>query len=177
MRKSILTACITWLIATYSFGQKPQVLFYGYVEEGKIEQSDDRSNKEPKKLKGVEIKVFDGATPIKTISARETGFYGVLLEAGPIYQVVFSKEGYFSKSFELDCRELFYPEDGSAVKCLSDISLFKEVDSAELRELSQTTYAKCSFFNGQMAWDQSYTAQSKNKFMSAARSMYTASGK
>jgi hypothetical protein len=177
MKKVLLLTCITWLITTSSFGQKPQVLFYGYIEEGKIEQVEGKSNKEPKKLKGVEITVMDGSTPIKKVTARETGFYGILLDAGPIYHVVFNKEGYFSKTFELDCRELFYPEDGSAVKCLSDISLYKAVESEELRELSQSTYAKCAFFNGQMAWDQSFTVRSKEEFMRVAQSFYSASGK
>jgi hypothetical protein len=123
------------------------MLFYGVIEEGVlIDPSGDQTvkNKKSKPIKDVSVSVFSGGELISTNQSKETGFYGVLLKSGSTYDIVFEKDGYFKKNYQLNCKKLEHPADGSALKCLIDIDLFKSVDVAELKELSQKPFGICS---------------------------------
>ena len=174
---SVLIVCCA---ALNSWSQVPQVLFYGYIEEGRFETEEVNSSskkvKAAAKLSDVTIYVYSGDSLISSEKARETGFYASILNSGNVYRVVFEKQGYFCKSFELDCRKLQYSADGSAVKCPTDITLFKKVDDAHLLNLCNLPFAKASFdiSHTNLTWDMEYTAQIKEKFFDLAQPYYTA---
>ncbi len=166
------------LVSYYGLAQTPQVLFYGYIEEGIFDnpQVSKKRKKErtPEKLAGVKIYVYDGDSVINTVNARETGFYALLLNAGRRYRVTFEKEGYFCKSFEMDCRNASFPETDAALKCLTDVSMFKKVEDDDLLSLCRVPYAKCNFQKGEMVWDMEYTARAREKFYELAQPYYMA---
>ena len=178
MKKAILVLSVVCASFT-TWSQTPQVLFYGYIEEGKFETEEANSSskvKAPTKLSDVTIYVYSGDSLISSDKARETGFYASILNSGSVYRIVFEKQGYFCKCFELDCRELQYPSDESAVKCPTDITLFKKVDDADLLNLCNIPFAKASFdmSHTNLTWDMEYTARIKEKFFDLAQPYYTA---
>lgn len=178
MKKAILVLTV-FCAALQSWSQIPQVLFYGYIEEGRFETEEATSSnkvKAPAKLTDVTIYVYSGDSLLKTEQARETGFYASILNSGQVYRIVFEKQGYFCKCFELDCRQLEYPSDELAVKCPTDISLFKKVDDADLLNLCNIPFAKASFdiSHTNLTWDMEYTARIKEKFFDLAQPYYTA---
>lgn len=166
------------LVSYWGMAQTPQVLFYGYVEEGVIDNPQvakkKKREKPPEKLSGVKVFVYEGDKEISIVNARETGFYAVLLSAGKKYRITFEKEGYFCKSFEMDCREAKYPESEAALKCLTDVSLFKKVEDSDLLSLCQIPYAKSKYSDGQMVWDLDYTTRAREKFYELAQPYYMA---
>jgi hypothetical protein len=171
------------LMSTWAMAQVPQVLFYGYIEEGVFENPNEtkkkRKEKTPDKLKGVKVFIYEGDSLRQTVTARETGFYAILLDAGHRYRVTFEKEGYFCKCFELDCREVEYPDTDAAMKCLTDVSLFKKVEDDNLLSLCKVPFAKCAYADssGEMVWDLDYTRRAKEKFYELAEPYYMAQGK
>lgn len=177
---SILTLI---LVTTVAMAQKPQVLFYGYIEEGVFADPNgdtpkkQKKQKAPDKLKNVNLFVYKGDEVVTTLNARETGFYAVLLDAGAKYMVTFEKEGYFCKSFELDCTSVKYQDTEAAMKCLTDVSLFKKVENDDLLSLCKTPFARCSYAGGEMVWDIEYTQKAKEKFYELAQPYYMASDK
>jgi hypothetical protein len=181
MKNLQLTLVLLLAIVTAS-AQTPQVLFYGYIEEGVfVDPSGDakksKKQKAPDKLKNVTVYVYQGEEIVNTITARETGFYAVLLTAGKKYRVSFEKEGYFCKSFELDCTNVQFPDTDAAMKCLTDVSLFKKVENDDLLSLCKIPFAKCAYKDGEMAWDLEYTAKAKEKFYELAQPYYMAQDK
>ena len=161
--------------------QSAQVLFYGYIEEGAFENTDEKKKKKkeraPEKLNNVRIAIYTSDTLMSEIEARETGFYAVLLSAGSQYKVVFEKEGYFGKTFSLDCRDVQYSDTDAALKCLTDVSLFKSVQNNDLRTLCEEPYARCAYREGQMMWDMEYTSATKEKFYEMAQPYFMAAQK
>jgi len=176
--KKYLSLVIFSLIGLYTIAQTPQVLFYGYIEEGKFEDPNSskkrKKEKAPEKLKGVKIYVYNEDSLYSTIEARESGFYALLLNAGANYRVTFEKENYFCKSFELDCTHAQYPSNEGAIKCLTDVSLFKKIDNDDLLSLCKVPFAKCAFTNGDMIWDMEYTERAREKFYELAQPYYMA---
>jgi hypothetical protein len=181
--KKITSIFVFCLITMYAVAQVPQVLFYGYIEEGIFENPNEtkkkKKEKAPEKLKQVKVYVYEGDSLKHTIDARETGFYAILLDAGHKYRVTFEKEGYFCKCFELDCTEVEYPDSDAAMKCLTDVSMFKKVEDDDLLSLCKVPYAKCAYSGdtGEMVWDLEYTARAKEKFYELAEPYYMAQGK
>jgi|688.fasta_scaffold37992_5 hypothetical protein len=177
---TILSLC---LATTVAIAQTPQVLFYGYIEEGVfIDPNGDtpkkqKKQKAPDKLKNVSVYVYKGEEVVSTLNARETGFYAVLLDAGANYRVTFEKDGYFCKSFELDCSNVQYPETDAAMKCLTDVSLFKKVENDDLLSLCKVPFARCAYSEGEMVWDIEYTQKAKEKFYELAQPYYMAADK
>ena len=170
------------MLGLWTLSQVPQVLFYGYIEEGVFEDPDGGSKKKkkektPEKLKGVKAYIYVGDSLMSTVEARETGFYAVLLDAGKNYRITFEKSGYFCKSFQLNCIEVEYPDTDAAMKCLTDVSLFKKVEDDDLLSLCKVPYAKCSYSDGNMKWDLDYTARAKEKFYELAQPYYMAAEK
>ncbi len=170
------------LACFWSVAQAPQVLFYGYVEEGVFaDPSGDgkkaKKQKPPEKLKNVKIYIYKQEELLNTVTARETGFYALLLDAGMNYRVTFEKDGYFCKSFEIDCTKVQFPDTDAAMKCLTDVSLFKKVENDDLLSLCKIPFAKCAYKEGEMLWDIQYTERAKEKFYELAQPYYMASGK
>ncbi|MEN9640439.1 MAG: hypothetical protein RLZZ262_2308 [Bacteroidota bacterium] len=161
--------------------QSAQVLFYGYVEEGVYENTDEtkrkKKEKTPEKLNNVKISIYSADTLMSEVNARETGFYAVLLSSGSQYKVVFEKDGYFCKTFALDCRNVNYSSNDAALKCLTDVSLYKSVQNSDLQTLCMEPYAKCAFSDGQMQWDMEYTAMAKERFYQMAQPYFMAESK
>lgn len=181
MKKAILFSALL-LSGVFAIAQAPQVLFYGYIETGVFEDpSGDvkktRKQKAPEKLKNVKIFVYQGEELVNTLAARETGFYALLLNAGVKYMVTFEKDGYFCKSFEIDCKSVEYTETDAAMKCLTDVSLFKKVENDDLLSLCKVPFARCAYENGEMVWDIEYTEKAKEKFYELAQPYYMAEGK
>lgn len=181
--KKIYTILTLLLTTSVVIAQTPQVLFYGYIEEGVFTDPNgdapkkQRKQKTPDKLKNVTVFVYKGEEVVNTLNARETGFYAVLLDAGTSYRVTFEKEGYFCKSFELDCTNVQYPETDAAMKCLTDVSLFKKVENDDLLSLCKIPFARCSYVEGEMVWDIDYTQKAKEKFYELAQPYYMAADK
>ncbi|MDZ4823748.1 MAG: hypothetical protein SH856_09835 [Flavobacteriales bacterium] len=182
--KRILSVIALVLTASCLWAQVPQVLFYGYIEEG-IFQSDVVKHKKkgndetPKKLSDARVFVYVGDSLLRTMDARSTGFYALLLDGGEKYRVVFEREGYFCKCFEMDCRNVAYNTEEGAMKCLTDVSLFKKVDNADLLSFCKVPYAKCKYDTEtiDMAWDMEYTQRAKEKFYELAEPYYLAQKK
>jgi hypothetical protein len=178
--KKIMSVLMVFCATLNGWSQIPQVLFYGYIEEGRFESeevnSSSKKEKAPAKLSDVSIYVYSGDSLISTEKARESGFYASVLNSGIVYRIVFEKQGYFCKCFELDCRQLQYPSDEAAVKCPTDITLFKKVDDADLLNLCSIPFAKASFnmSHTNLTWDMEYTARIKEKFFDLAQPYYTA---
>jgi hypothetical protein len=157
-------------------------MFYGYVEQGQFEEEDAGKKKKakvPPKLKEVNVFVYAGDSVIQSNKVRETGFYAALLPKGEVYHVVFEKEGYFCKSFEIDCRDIDYPNDDAAIKCMTDVTLFPIVEDSDLLNLCKVPYAKAQFdkSTGNISWDMAYTDRIKQKFIALAQPYYTATSK
>jgi hypothetical protein len=178
--KKVMLVLLVFCAALKSWSQIPQVLFYGYIEEGRFETEEGNATsqrvKSPSKLSDVTIYVYSGDSLISSEKARETGFYASILNSGQVYRIVFEKQGYFCKCFELDCRDLQYPSDELAVKCPTDITLFKKVDDADLLNLCNIPFAKAAFdlSHTNLTWDMEYTARIKEKFFDLAQPYYTA---
>lgn len=173
--KKIVTLFLMATLAVEIQAQKAQLLFYGVIEEGVLsDPSGDESekNKKQKPIKDVRVSVFSAGELISTNQSKETGFYGVLLKSGTTYDVVFEKDGYFKKTYQLNCKKLEHPADGSALKCLIDIDLFKSVDVAELQELSQKPFGICSVIRNQIQWDTEAMHENKVKFFELAQPTY-----
>lgn len=172
----ISTLCLSFL---WSHAQTPQVLFYGYIEEGVLQDpagdvKKKKREKAPDKIKDVKIFVYSEGELVTSVNGRETGFYAVLLNAGKRYMVTFEKDGFFCKSFEIDCTALEYPDTDAAMKVLTDVSLFKQVDDASLLSLCKVPFAKCAYADGEMKWDIEYTEKAKEKFYDLAQPYYMA---
>ncbi|HEY8403656.1 MAG TPA: hypothetical protein VIK71_03510 [Flavobacteriales bacterium] len=176
--KKYITLIFLALVSYWGLAQTPQILFYGYVEEGVFENPNStkkrKKEKAPEKLSGVKIYVYEGDSVTNIVNARETGFYAILLNAGKRYRVTFEKEGFFCKSFEMDCRDAKFPETDAALKCLTDVSMFKKIEDDDLLSLCRIPYAKCSYQNGEMVWDMEYTARAREKFYELAQPYYMA---
>lgn len=180
--KKVFTFTLLLLAGLYMSAQTPQVLFYGYIEEGVFvdptgDTKKSKKQKAPEKLKNVKVFVYKGGDLQNTVSARETGFYALLLEAGSVYSITFEKDGYFCKTFEIDCTKVEFHGSDAAMKCLTDVSLFKKVDDDTLLSLCKEPFAKCTFKDGEMAWDIQYTEKAKEKFYELAQPYYMAQGK
>jgi hypothetical protein len=180
MKKLISVIAVVALTMTIQ-AQTAQVLFYGYIEEGIFESTDEskkkKKEKNPTKLDDVRISIYTSDTLMSSVEARETGFYAVLLSAGSQYKVVFEKEGYFCKTFALDCRKVEYSNTDAALKCLTDVSLFKSVQNTDLQSFCSEPFARCNYEDGQMVWDLDYTAVTKEKFYEMAQPYYMAASK
>lgn len=176
--KKYITLTVLMLVGIWATAQTPQVLFYGYIEEGIFDNPNStkkrKKEKTPDKLAGVKIYVYDGDSMTNVVTARETGFYALLLNSGKKYRVTFEKEGYFCKCFEMDCREAKFPETDAALKCLTDVSMFKKVEDDDLLSLCKVPYAKCAYQAGEMVWDMEYTARAREKFYELAQPYYMA---
>jgi hypothetical protein len=181
--KKLCTILSLLLITSVISAQNAQVLFYGYIEEGVFTDPNgdapkkQKKQKAPDKLKNVTVYVYKGEETVSTINARETGFYAVLLDAGSKYRVTFEKEGYFCKSFELDCTNVVYPDTDAAMKCLTDVSLFRKVENDDLLSLCKIPFARCAYEEGEMVWDIEYTQKAKEKFYELAQPYYMAADK
>jgi hypothetical protein len=180
--KNVLLSALFALLGLTIHAQTPQVLFYGYIEEGLFQDPSgdvkkSKKQKPPEKLKNVKVFIYQGEEMLSTLSARETGFYAILLDAGKKYRVTFEKEGYFCKSFEIDCSKVEFPDTDAAMKCLTDVSLFKKVENDDLLSLCKIPFAKCAYKEGEMSWDIEYTEKAKEKFYELAQPYYMAAGK
>ncbi|MBL0317612.1 MAG: hypothetical protein IPP69_18375 [Flavobacteriales bacterium] len=180
--KKVITFTLIMIASLYVAAQTPQVLFYGYIEEGVFvdptgDTKKSKRQKAPDKLKNVTVYVYKGGELVNTVGARETGFYALLLDAGATYSVTFEKEGYFCKTFEINCTSVVFHGTDAAMKCLTDVSLFKKVDDDSLLSLCKEPFAKCTFKDGEMVWDIEYTEKAKEKFYELAQPYYMAQGK
>ena len=174
MKKIITLLWLAFMTAGLQ-AQKAQMLFYGIIEEGALSDpsgDDTQKAKRQKPLKDVKVHVYAGGELVSTNASKETGFYGVLLKSGGNYEVVFEKDGYFSKTFELNCKNLEHPADGSALKCPLDIDLFKAVDQAELKEMSKKPYGICSVNRHEIQWNKEAMRKNKVKFYELAQPLY-----
>ena len=73
------------------------------------------------KLAGVSVEFFRDNVSFKTVSTASSGKYSpVEAEYGHIYKVVFTKDGYVSKSVVIDAKKGFFAEDISEKKTYLD---------------------------------------------------------
>jgi len=179
--KKLYSTLIVLCTAITMFAQTPQVLFYGYIEEGYFESNMPKKVKEgePERLQGVKVKVMIGDQVIHQINCRNTGFYAVLLKEGETYHVVFEKDGYMPRTLELNTAGVEFPDDEATLKCVADITLFKAIDNPEIALFSQTPFAKCTYSKDkkEMVWDMTYTQNNKAKFAQMAEPVYLAQPK
>lgn len=174
MRKMFTLLCLAVLTTTLQ-AQKAQMLFYGVVEEGVLTDPSGDEKPQPKKqkpLRSVKVSVYCAGELISSNESKESGFFGVLLRSGANYEVVFEKEGYFSRRFAMNCKNLQHPSDGSALKCPLDIDLFKEVDNAELKRMAEKPYGVCSVNRNDIHWDKEAIVRNKMEFYKLAEPLY-----
>jgi len=175
--KKIITLCALALSLTIGHAQKAQLLFYGVIEEGMIRPSDtkplpiDKRSKQ-KAIEQVNVNVYVAGELVSSTISKESGFYGVLLKTGSSYEVVFEKDGYFSKTFVMNCKNLKHPVDGSALKCPMDIDLYKSVDSKELQAMAKKPYGMCSVTQNELKWDKETMTANRKKFLEIAQPLY-----
>jgi hypothetical protein len=173
--KKFITLLWLAVMAANLHAQKAQMLFYGIIEEGMLVDPTGDESRNPKKqkpLKDVKVHVYAGGELISTNASKETGFYGVLLKSGGNYEVVFEKDGYFSKKYVLNCKNLEHPADGTVLKCLLDIDLFKAVDHAELKQMSEKPFGICAVNRYEIQWNKEAMQKNKVKFFELASPMY-----
>jgi hypothetical protein len=173
--KKIITLLWLALVASGLQAQKAQMLFYGVIQEGVLTDptGDDAAKaKKQKPLKDVKVHVYAAGELLSSNVSKESGFYGVLLKSGGNYEVVFEKDGYFSKKYALNCKNLEHPSDGSALKCPLDIDLFKEVDNAELNQLCEKPYGICAVNRNEIKWNKEAMLKNKVKFYELAQPLY-----
>jgi hypothetical protein len=175
--KKILSTLSVLLVAVAMVAQTPQVLFYGYIEEGYFETNMPKkvADGEPERLQGVKVKVMVGDEVVHSINCRTTGFYAVLLKEGQLYHVVFEKDGYLPRTFELNTAGLEFPNDEATIKCVADVSLYKKVDNTEVAAFVKAPFARCAYNKGkhEMVWDMEYTRQTKSQFANMAEPLYS----
>lgn len=172
----ISTLCVL-AMATGLWAQSPQVLFYGYIEEGYFESNMPKKVKEEgaERLQGVKVKVMIGDETVHAITCRNTGFYAVLLKEDQMYHVVFEKDGYMQRTIELNTAGLELPNDEATIKCVADVSLFKTLENnAEVAQFVKAPFAKATFNKSshEMEWDMKYTTELKQKFAMMAEPAY-----
>ncbi|MFN8776699.1 MAG: hypothetical protein ACK5XV_08035 [Flavobacteriales bacterium] len=181
--KNLISALFFGLLTSGSWaqGEVPSCLFYGYVEEGQFDEADSKKKKAKlsSKVANARIQIFVGDMLQSEQESRETGFYALMLPAGEKYRVVFEKEGYLSKCFEMDCRKLSVPAADMAYKCLVDVSLFRQVEDTNVTNLCKIPFARCTFdpAEGEMVWDMEYTVRTQEKFYQLAQPYYLAEKK
>jgi len=181
--KNLISTLVFSLMLSLAWTQTstPACLFYGYIEEGQFEDENPKKKKvkEPAKLAGVKIYTYVGDQLQGEQMARETGFYALSLSSGETYRVVFEKDGYFCKCFELDCRNLEFTANDAAMKCLVDVSLFRKVEDDSLLNLCKYPFARCAFNPSirEMEWDMEYTERTREKFYQLAQPYYLAEKK
>jgi hypothetical protein len=175
--KKIITLCVMSFLMTATHAQKAQLLFYGVIEEAMLRANDCGpvpidSRSKVKAIDNVNVNVYVAGELVSTSTSKENGFYGVLLRTGASYEVVFEKDGYFSKTFVMNCKNLKHPIDGSALKCPMDIDLYKEVDNKELQAMTKKPYGMCSVAQNQLKWDKEAMTVNRKKFLEIARPIY-----
>lgn len=176
--KKILTLITVVLSLSVTHAQKAQLIFYGIIEEGMFQDTkDDTKQGKNKPLKDVNVHVYLAGEQISTTTSKETGFYGVLLKAGSTYEVVFEKDGYFSKTYVMNCKNLKHSTDGSALKCPMDIDLFKALENAELQKMTEKPYGMCSVAQNQLKWDVDAMTANRKKFYEIGRPLYLQNNK
>ncbi len=169
--KTLLTFILVVFLGEMLCAQKTQVMFYGYTESGSIAtEIEQKRAKKPQKIAEVNVNVFCKDSLISAIKSRDTGFYAILLEAGQDYKVVFEKEGYHCKSFQLNCSKISASEGEQAIKCLTDITLYPKKENQELIDLCSTPFAVAHFdiTTGNMEWNMEYTEKIKAQLYSVA---------
>lgn len=176
--KTGITLLMLLCSMTLVHAQKAQLLFYGVVEEGMLPETklaDGKgTRKNSKALTQVNVMVYAAGELVSSTSTKENGFYGVLLKSGANYEVVFEKDGYFSKTFVMNCRSIQHPVDGSALKCPMDIDLYKSLDNAELKEMCKKPYGICSVNQHEMNWNKEAMTEHRKKFYEVAVPLYQA---
>ncbi len=173
--KKIITLLLLAAIATGLQAQKAQMLFYGVIEEGILTDptgDDAQKSKRQKPLKDAKVHVYAAGELISSNVSKESGFYGVLLKSGGSYEVVFEKDGYFSRTYTLNCKNMEHPADGNVLKCPLDIDLFKAVDQAELKLMSEKPYGICSVNRNEIHWNQEAMLKNNVKFFELAQTVY-----
>ena len=98
--KRVFTVCFI-LLFSIAFSQDPVIVFEGRT-----------LSNSGKKLSGVSVKIFQNGKEVHSEITGSGGQYAPY-EAyyGYSYKFVFSKEGFVSKSVEVDSKENFYEED------------------------------------------------------------------
>ncbi|MFN5619783.1 MAG: hypothetical protein ACK478_00635 [Flavobacteriales bacterium] len=175
--KTVITLCMLLCSMSLVHAQKAQLLFYGVVEEGMIPNPEgaSRADKKPNKtIDRVNVMVYAGGELVSTTTTKENGFYGVLLKTGANYDVVFEKDGYFSKTFVMNCKNIQHPADGNALKCPMDVDLYKSLDNAELKEMCRKPYGICSVNQHEMKWNKEAMTEHRKKFYEVAVPLYKA---
>ena len=98
------------------------------------------------KLAGVSVEFLKNDASFKTVSTASSGKYPeVEAEYGYVYKVVFSKEGYVSKSVIIDAKKGFFAEDIGEKKTLLDelgTSLIKQQPEIDYSVITNRPVAK-----------------------------------
>ena len=158
--------------------QGPQVLFYGYIEEGFFDSNAPKNGEAPR-IDNAKVTVSSDGEVVKSINARNTGFYAVLLNSGQKYTVTFEANGHFSRSFELDCSNVEITDDEGAVRCLADVALFNKITSTDVEALLKMPSGRCKYdpATNHMMWDTDFAKTQKDKFQQLAEPIYAAAQK
>ena len=107
----IITAFLTFVAFNVNAQDEDPILMFS----GKI------TNSSGGKLAGVSVEFFRDNVSFTTVSTASSGKYSAVeAEYGHVYKVVFSKDGYVSKSVVIDAKKGFFAEDISEKKTYLD---------------------------------------------------------
>ena len=107
----IITAFLTFVAFNVNAQDEDPILMFS----GKI------TNSSGGKLAGVSVEFFRDNVSFTTVSTASSGRYSAVeAEYGHVYKVVFSKDGYVSKSVVIDAKKGFFAEDISEKKTYLD---------------------------------------------------------
>ncbi|MFN3917100.1 MAG: hypothetical protein ACK4K0_05100 [Flavobacteriales bacterium] len=117
-----------------------------------------------KKLAGVEMKVYKGASVVASASSANTGkFSKTTVPFNEVYRVEFSKSGYVTKTIEIDAKKGYVREDIERLENYIDapIELFQEQPSIDYSIITATPVGRLRIepTNGQLALDAAYTSK------------------
>ena len=128
------------------------------------------------KLAGVSVEFLKNDAAFKTVSTASSGKYPeVEAEYGYVYKVVFSKDGYVSKSVIIDAKKGFFAEDIGEKKTLLDelgTSLIKQQPEIDYSVITNRPVAKAHIdpTTGSLGFDFGYINTRKkeiDKFITA----------
>ena len=128
------------------------------------------------KLAGVSVEFFRDNVSFKTVSTASSGKYSpVEAEYGHIYKVVFSKDGYVSKSVVIDAKKGFFAEDINEKKTYLDelgTSLINQQPNIDYSVITSRPVAKAHIdpTTGHLDFDFGYIKTRKkeiDKFIAA----------
>ena len=159
---------------TYSVLYFTVILFFTTVFNIVLSQDDPLlvfqgkvSEMSGKKISGAKVVIKKDGTVFKTLSTSSNGKYGpVECLFGHIYELQFSKDGFVSKTLELDTKKGYYPEDVEKKTYIEpSITLFQKKPNIDYSVVTSKPVGKAKIDpkTSKLDWDFTYLGQRKKE--------------